>query len=95
MASPGETLANSLQVSNSTQDAKLPLNGVYIYLKSDERSPSASFKSKRVPNQYFMRRKVKADILFSPDCPCTLPVQHLWHPSVVSDSLHPDPHPTG
>lgn len=28
------------------------------------------------------------------DCPCALPVQHLWHPSVVSSPFHPHPHQT-
>lgn len=34
-------------------------------------------------------------MLLSPDCPRALPVQHLWHHSVVSDPLHPLPHPAG
>lgn len=34
-------------------------------------------------------------LLIAPDCPCPLPVQHFWHPSVVSNPLHPHPDPAG
>lgn len=33
--------------------------------------------------------------MIAPDCPCALPVQHLWHHSVVSNPLHPHPYPAG
>lgn len=29
------------------------------------------------------------------DCPRALPVQHIWHRSVVSNPLHPLPYPAG